>query len=50
MIRNYICPTSDGRLAMENVIRAFWQSRAGLKSPPVLVDLQALAKAVRGAR
>lgn len=44
MIRNYIRPTSDGRLAMENVIRA------GLKSPPVLVDLQALAKAVRGAR
>lgn len=41
-----------GRLAppvnpMEQVARAFWQSRAGLREPPELTDLPALARALR---
>lgn len=37
-------PTGDGHEAMDNVARAFWQSRAGLADPPELVDINELVK------
>lgn len=44
-------PTVDGRVAMDNVARAFWQSRmstAGQAAPlPKLTDLRALARDIR---
>lgn len=49
--RPYLNPTSDGREAMDNVARAFWQSRLcreGVAPPlPVLTDLRALARNIR---
>lgn len=39
-----------GRLAMENTIRAFWQSRDPEHRLPDLVDLKKLAKELRGER
>lgn len=46
-MRCYVRPTTCGRLAVENGVRAFWQSRAGLRDAPVLTDLQQLARQVR---
>lgn len=45
-------PSSCGRTANENRARAFWQSRmttvgSGIAEPPPLVDIHALAEAVR---
>jgi hypothetical protein len=46
-----VTPTSDGRIAMDNVARAFWQSRmtrAGGSAPlPQLANLEQLARDVR---
>ena len=46
-------PTSDGREAMENIARSFWQSRisrAGAPAPlPQLTNLEQLARDVRNA-
>lgn len=49
MISNFIPFQGDGRLAMQNVERYFWQSRAGLRRPPQLVDLKELARRLRAA-
>lgn len=38
---------SYGRLTEENRERAFWQSRAGWRDPPELVDLHKLARGAR---
>ena len=47
----YVRPTSDGREAMDNAARAFWQSRmsgpGNVVRLPVLVDLHALAREIR---
>lgn len=50
-----VMPTADGRLAMENVERSFWQSRCTLAGRPVafdevqLTDIPELAKQIRRA-
>ena len=53
MVRNYIRPTTDGRLGCENDARAFWQSRMtrdGHRAEPVdLTDIPQLARDVRAA-
>jgi hypothetical protein len=36
-----------GHVAMDNVARAFWQSRCGLREPPELTDIRALAREIR---
>lgn len=47
MIRSITTPRTD---ALAQTARAFWQSRAGLKRAPQLVDLHELAREVRRAR
>lgn len=50
--RLYGIPTHQhgcGRIAMDNVRRTFWQSRAGFRDPPELTDLHQLAKDIRNA-
>lgn len=53
MIRNYVRPTTDGRLGVENDAIAFWQSRsttAGNRAEPFqLVNIPQLAKDIRRA-
>lgn len=40
-------PNTCGLTAVENAARAFWQSRMNAFDPPDLIDLSALAQAVR---
>ena len=35
------------KLLSDNADRYFWQSRAGLRDPPILTDLEKLARAIR---
>lgn len=53
MIRNYVLPTTDGQLGVENDAIAFWQSRsttAGNRAEPFqLVNIPQLAKDIRRA-
>ncbi|MDQ3038885.1 MAG: hypothetical protein M3R16_03655 [Pseudomonadota bacterium] len=39
--------TGCGHTAMDNRSRAFWQSRSGLRDPPELADIPALAEAIK---
>lgn len=38
---------NDGRIGMQNTIRSWWQSRAGLREPPELADIENIARALR---
>lgn len=53
VIRNFIRPTADGREAVKNDERAFWQSRmtrSGKRAEPFEpTDIPQLARAVRRA-
>lgn len=46
-VKVIVSNTGCGRLAMENHVRAFWQSRHNLDRPPPLTDLPALADQLR---
>lgn len=51
VIRNFTRPTADGREAVKNDERAFWQSRmtrTGQRAePPELIDIEQLARDIR---
>lgn len=51
VIRNFTRPTADGREAVKNDERAFWQSRmtrTGQRAePPELTDIPQLARDIR---